>query len=80
MLVNIYLDQILSKSYDDTDEQTRFVPNYFSARFIIFNFRSKLQEFLIKSNSYRVQSVLSRINQTDKLKREVAILYGKVYL
>ena len=40
--------------------------------------RSKLQEFLIKFNSYRIQSVLSRINQTNKLKREVALLYGKV--
>ncbi|CAF0756135.1 unnamed protein product [Adineta ricciae] len=60
-LVNIYLDQLLSKSQDN-NEYTR----------------SKLQEFLIKSNSYRIQSVLSRINQTNKLKREVALLYGKM--
>ncbi|CAF4395869.1 unnamed protein product, partial [Adineta steineri] len=51
-LVNIYLDQLLSKSPQD-DEHIRL----------------KLQEFLIKSNSYRIQSVLHRINQTDRLKR-----------
>ncbi len=45
-----------------------------------FNSSSQLQEFLIKSNSYRIQSVLNRINQSDQLKREVALLYGKVYL
>ncbi|CAF0816535.1 unnamed protein product [Rotaria sordida] len=61
MLVNIYLDQILSKSSDD-NEQTR----------------TKLQEFLVKSNFYRVQSVLNRINQTKRFKRELALLYGKM--
>lgn len=40
--------------------------------------RSKLQAFIITSNSYRVQSVLSRVNQTNRLRREVALLYGKV--
>ncbi|UJR21964.1 hypothetical protein I4U23_025032 [Adineta vaga] len=61
MLVNIYLDQVLSKS-DDSNEQIR----------------SKLQAFLITSNSYRVQSVLSRVNQTNRLRREVALLNGKM--
>ncbi|CAF1135967.1 unnamed protein product [Adineta steineri] len=60
-LVNIYLDQLLSKSPQDDE-----------------HIRAKLQEFLIKSNSYRIQSVLHRINQTDRLKREVALLYGKM--
>ncbi|CAF3361302.1 unnamed protein product [Rotaria socialis] len=59
MLVNIYLDQILSKS---DNEETR----------------SKLQAFIITSNSYRVQTVLHRVNQTNRLKREVALLYGKM--
>jgi hypothetical protein len=79
MLVNIYLDQILSNSHDNNDEQTRFDTNCF-VRFILLNFRSKLQEFLIKSNSYRIHSVLSRINQTNQLKHEIALLYGKVDL
>ncbi|CAF0936606.1 unnamed protein product [Rotaria sordida] len=61
MLVNIYLDQILSKS-DIDNEQTR----------------SKLQAFIITSNSYRVQTILNRINQTNRLQREVALLYGKM--
>ncbi|UJR27237.1 hypothetical protein I4U23_008533 [Adineta vaga] len=60
-LVNIYLDQLLSKSQDNNE-----------------HIRVKLQEFLIKSNSYRIQSVLNRVNQTNKLKREVALLYGKM--
>ncbi|CAF3329167.1 unnamed protein product [Rotaria socialis] len=62
ILVNIYLDQIISKSSSDNDEETR----------------CKLQEFLVKSNSYRIQSVLHRINQTKYFKREVALLYGKM--
>ncbi|CAF4014251.1 unnamed protein product [Rotaria magnacalcarata] len=61
ILVNIYLDQIISKSPND-NEETRY----------------KLQEFLVKSNSYRIQSVLHRINQTKYFKREVALLYGKM--
>lgn len=40
--------------------------------------RLKLQEFLIKSNSYRIQSVFNRINQTNHLKYEIALLHGKV--
>ncbi|CAF2787179.1 unnamed protein product [Rotaria sp. Silwood2] len=61
MLVNIYLDQVLSKSSDDNEP-----------------IRTKLQEFLVKSNSYRIQSVLNRINQTKRFKRELALLYGKM--
>jgi hypothetical protein len=41
-------------------------------------FSSKLQAFIVTSNSYRVQSVLHRVNQTNRLRREVALLYGKV--
>lgn len=62
-LVNIYLDQILSKS--DTDDDTEQI-------------RSKLQAFIITSNSYRVQTVLHRISQSNKFRREVALLYGKM--
>ncbi|CAF1339166.1 unnamed protein product [Adineta steineri] len=61
MLVNIYLDQILSKSDDDNEQ-----------------IRSKLQAFIITSNSYRVQTVLNRVNQTNRLRREVALLNGKM--
>ena len=79
-LVNIYLDQILSKSHDQ-DEHTRFARHPPSSIGLIFLYhRSKLQEFLIKSDCYRIQSVLNRINQTNQLKREVALLHGKVYL
>lgn len=48
--------------------------------FNLKNFSSKLQAFIITSNSYRVQSVLNRVNQTNRLRREVALLYGKVKL
>ncbi|CAF1402883.1 unnamed protein product [Rotaria sp. Silwood1] len=61
MLVNIYLDEVLSETSDD-NEQTRI----------------KLQKFLVKSNSYRIQAVLNRINQTKQFKRELALLYGKL--
>lgn len=40
--------------------------------------RLKLQEFLIKSNSYRIQSVFHRINQYSQLKYEIALLHGQV--
>ncbi|CAF1199885.1 unnamed protein product [Adineta steineri] len=61
MLVNIYLDQILSRSDGDNEQ-----------------IRSKLQAFIITSNSYRVQTVLNRVNQTNRLRREVALLNGKM--
>ena len=50
-----------------------------SLKYLFFvNSSSKLQAFIITSNSYRVQSVLNRINQSNRFRREVALLYGKV--
>ena len=86
MLVNIYLDQILTKSNNETEQTTRSVDDILIIIFFLFhfylllNFSSKLQAFIITSNSFRVQSVLNRINQTNRLQREVALLYGKVII
>lgn len=78
MLVNIYLDQILSKS-DEENEEIRFVRSLlFTLTSFFYLSRSKLQTFIITSNSYRIQSVLNRVNQTNRLRREVALLHGKV--
>jgi hypothetical protein len=38
----------------------------------------KLQAFIFTSNSYRIQSVFQRVNHMHRLRREVALLYGKV--
>lgn len=79
--MNIYLDLILSQSTDYPLEQIRFVKNIFSfpsEKFFSKIFSSKLQAFLITSNSYRVQSIFNRINPISYLRREVALLYGKV--
>ena len=82
MLVNIYLDEILSSS-DDQSELTRFDTISSSPppsiSFLLYS-SAKLQAFIITSNSYRVPSVLNRVNQTNRLRREVALLYGKVHL
>ena len=52
--------------------------NFSRIYFYDLNFSAKLQAFIITSNSYRVQTILNRINQIDYLRREVALLHGKV--
>lgn len=78
MLVNIYLDEILSKSDNEQIRFDRDILFFQLLNVFIFLSSAKLQAFIFTSNSYRVQTVLNRINQTNRLQREVALLYGKV--
>ncbi|CAF1139272.1 unnamed protein product, partial [Didymodactylos carnosus] len=67
MLVNVYLDKLLREHQNVTIDQDE-----------TNEIRKKLQTLLITSNSYRVQHVLTRLNQSDLFRREVALLYGKM--
>lgn len=49
-----------------------------SQRIIHLHSSLKLQAFIITSNTYRVQSILNRITSIPHLRREVALLHGKV--
>ena len=62
-LAVLYLENILRKQKEENDE--------------VLKLRRKLRHLLQFSNLYRVQLLLSKMNDAD-LHQETAILYGKV--
>ncbi|CAF0938815.1 unnamed protein product [Adineta ricciae] len=83
-MLTLYLEHVIFKLKIESEQIHTMLVNIYLDQVLSKSddaneqIRSKLQTFIITSNSYRVQSVLNRVNQSSRLRREVALLHGKM--